>query len=112
MMSVMTQDRPTAYRYVPVKCPCGRDLRARLEQAGSEITCWSCHASVPVPVPVAPGGWVARLLRMTARQILEARTFTLLATGAVLVTLGLAVTSLGVPLGAKVRAWMPYPGVF
>ena len=111
-MTAMAQGRPMAYRYLPVKCPCGRDLRARAELAGSLIHCWDCHASVPVPVPVAPGGWVARLLGMTAKQILEARTVTLLSIGAVLVTLALAMTSLGVPMGAKVRAWMPYPGVW
>jgi hypothetical protein len=98
--------------YLRLKCPCGRDLRARPEQAGSTITCWSCHASVPVPIPIAPGGWVSRVLRMTARQILEARTFTLLVLGAVLVTAALAMTSLGVSLGPRMSTWMPRPGVW
>src|SRR5260221_5987120 len=85
-MSIVSQDRPMIMRdHVNVKCQCGRSLRARLDHAGSTITCWDCHASVSVPVPVAPGDWVARLLRMGARQILEGRTFTLLALGAVLV---------------------------
>ena len=85
---------------------------ARLEQAGSEITCWSCHAQVPVPVPVAPGAWVARLLTVTARQILASRTFTLLAIGAAMVTLALSITGLGLRLSPRALAWMPYPGVF
>ena len=95
--------------YLHLKCPCGRDLRRRPEQAGSSITCWSCHASVPVPVPVAPGGWVARLLRMAARQILDARIVTLLVVGAVLVTLSLALSCLDHPVGhaAKVRGVNP-----
>ena len=111
-MSVMIQSRALVRRDLHVKCPCGRDLRARPEQAGGQITCWSCHASVPVPVPVVPGGWVARLLTVTAKQILEARLFTLLWVGGVLVTLALSITSLGVRLGPGVQAWMPYPGVW
>jgi hypothetical protein len=96
--------------HVNVKCPCGRGLRAKLDQAGSTITCWSCHATVKVPVPVAPGDWVARLLRMGARQILEAQTFTLLAVGAALVTLSLSVTHLGVP--ARLLARLATPGIY
>jgi hypothetical protein len=96
--------------HVNVKCPCGRALRAKLEQAGSTITCWSCHATVNVPVPVASGDWVARLLRMGARQILEARTFTLLAFGAALVMLSLSVSHLGVP--ARLLARLSTPGVY
>ncbi len=111
-MSVMIQERATPRRQIRVQCPCGKDLRARPELAGSEITCWSCHASVAVPVPVAPGGWVAKLLTMTARQILESRTFTFLWIGAVLVTVALSVTSLGLHLGRRAEAWVPHPGVF
>ncbi len=65
-----------------------------------------------MPIPVAPGGWVSRVLRMTARQILEARTFTLLVIGAVLVTLAVSITSLGVSLGPAVSRWVPRPGVW
>src|SRR3954452_9380922 len=109
-MSPLTQGRSAVPPSLHVKCPCGRELRARPDQAGTQITCWSCHASVPVPVPVAPGGWVARLLRMAAGQILEARTFPLLATGAVLVTLALSITALGVPTPPGLRARVPHPG--
>ena len=111
-MPSLTEGRPVSPHWLHVNCPCGRELRARPEQAGSHITCWSCHASVPVPVPVAPGGWVARLLRMAARQILDARIITLLAIGAILVTLALSLTSLGIPLGARLRAWSSVPGVW
>ncbi len=55
---------------------------------------------------------MARLLTVTAKQVLEARTFTLLWVGAVLVTLALSVTSLGVRFGPGVLAWVPYPGVW
>src|SRR5206468_12481170 len=109
--SLLIEVRPMV-RSIHVKCPCGRDLRARPDLAGTEITCWSCHAPVPVPVPVAPGGWVASLLRMAARQILDARIITLLAIGAVLVTAALSITRLGVPLGPRLGALMPYPGVW
>ncbi len=111
-MSVLIQERPMQTPFLRVKCPCGRDLRARPEQAGSQITCWSCHASVPVPIPVAPGGWVSRVLRMTARQILEARTITLLVIGAIMVTLAVSITSLGVSLPPTVSTWLPRPGVW
>ena len=111
-MSIQAEGRSMAPLSLHVKCPCGRELRARPEQAGLQITCWSCHATVPVPVPVAPSGWVARLLWMAARQILDARIITLLSIGAVLVTLALSLTSLGITLGPEVRAWMPHPGVW
>ncbi|HEY2158822.1 MAG TPA: hypothetical protein VGH33_24535, partial [Isosphaeraceae bacterium] len=111
-MSTRAEGRPAHQVYLHLKCPCGRDLRARVEQAGSSITCWSCHASVPVPVPVAPGGWVARLLRMAARQILDARIVTLLAVGAVLVTLSLALSCLDHPVGHAVKARGVNPGVW
>jgi hypothetical protein len=111
-MSTHVGGRPAHQVYLPLKCPCGRDLRARPEQAGSSITCWSCHASVPVPVPVAPGGWVARLLRMAARQILDSRIVTLLVFGAILVTLSLALSCLDHPLGLAAKARGVNPGVW
>jgi hypothetical protein len=111
-MSMQVGSRLAHQPYLHVKCPCGRELRARSEQAGSHITCWSCHASVPVPIPVAPGGWVARLLRMAARQILDARIVTLLAIGAVLVTLSLSLSSLDHPVGHAVKARGVNPGVW
>ncbi len=79
-----------------VKCKCGKKLRARPEFVGSEIVCWNCHASVPVPIHVAPGSWVACLLRMGARQLLEARTISLLAIGAITVTFSLRIPQYGV----------------
>ncbi len=102
-MSILAQDRPATRHHLNVKCRCGRGLRARPEQAGSRITCWDCRAEVKVPVPVAPGDWVARLLRMGARQVLEARTFTLIAVGAVLVTLAMAMPAL---IGTRAAGWL------
>jgi hypothetical protein len=111
-MSVLSRASLASPQYIRLKCSCGRDLRARPEQAGSSITCWSCHASVPVPVPVAPGGWLARLLRVAARQVLDARIFILLALGAVSVTLALSLTALGVNFGPRVLRTVPRPGVW
>jgi hypothetical protein len=95
-MSILIQDRSTARHYVAITCRCGRSLRAKPEQVGGEITCWDCHAPVLVPIPVAPGNWVARLLRMGARQVLEGTTLTLIAIGALVVTLSLRIPVYGV----------------
>ena len=67
------------------------------------MVCWDCHANVLVPVPVAPGAWVARLLKMTSRQLLEARTFTLLVIGSVLVTSSLSMPHLGPAIAGIAR---------
>jgi len=37
--------------FVPVTCRCGRSLRAKLDQVGTEIRCWDCHQMVVVPMP-------------------------------------------------------------
>ncbi len=79
-----------------VKCRCGKVLRARPEFAGTDITCWSCHEAVAVPIHVAPGDWVAKLLKMGAKQLLEAQTVSLLAIGAALVVLSLQIPQFGV----------------
>jgi hypothetical protein len=110
-MSIASQARPMIMRdHVNLKCRCGRMLRAKLDQAGSSITCWDCHAAVSVPIPVAPADWVVRLLRMGARQLLEARVFTLLAMGAVVVTLGLGITHVG--LSPRILSRIPTPGIW
>jgi hypothetical protein len=49
-MSIVDPER-TSRRFLTVVCPCGRNLRAPLEQAGQEISCWECHRSVRVPMP-------------------------------------------------------------
>ena len=79
-----------------VTCPCGRALRARLDQAGTEIVCWDCRATVRVPIPAAPSGWVVRLMGIGAKQIFDARTCTFLVVGAAIVTIGAAVPTYGI----------------
>jgi hypothetical protein len=49
-MSIVDPER-TSRRFLTVVCPCGRNLRAPLDQAGQEISCWECHRSVRVPMP-------------------------------------------------------------
>lgn len=82
--------------YLRTVCKCGRSLRSRVDQAGTEISCWDCHASVKVPIPVAPGPWVSRLLRAGARQLFDATTCSFLAVGAGLVTMALLIPGQGV----------------
>jgi hypothetical protein len=111
-MSVLLQERSSRH-YLHPKCRCGRELRAKLEQAGSEIICWDCHAPVRVPIPAAPGGWVARLLKMGARQLIEARTCTLLVIGAAIVTSALTLPHLVAKEGPSIR-WLSAlnPGIW
>jgi hypothetical protein len=49
-MSIVDPER-SSRRFLTIVCPCGRNLRAPLEQAGQEISCWECHRSVRVPMP-------------------------------------------------------------
>jgi hypothetical protein len=59
--------------HLRVLCPCGRTLRARQEQAGSLIRCWSCRNRLPVPYPRIGGalarGWLACLRATLANAI-------------------------------------------
>jgi CheY-like chemotaxis protein len=42
--------------FIHVKCPCGREVRAKFEQVGTTTRCWSCGQVVPIPVPTANVG--------------------------------------------------------
>lgn len=46
----MTTYRQTA-AFIMVPCRCGRVLRAKWDQVGTEIVCWDCKASTTVEVP-------------------------------------------------------------
>ena len=37
--------------FVTLTCRCGKTLRAKLDQVGTEIRCWSCRQMVMVPMP-------------------------------------------------------------
>ena len=41
--------QPTPGGFVMIPCGCGRVLRARRDQAGTEIACWDCRAAHVVP---------------------------------------------------------------
>jgi hypothetical protein len=94
-MSILLRHRSPWRDHINVQCACGKTLRAKSDQIGTEIHCWNCKASVEVPVPKAPVGWVARVLRRGARDVLEARTFTLLVLGSFLVTAALLIPGNG-----------------
>ncbi|WP_435010061.1 hypothetical protein P12x_001281 [Tundrisphaera lichenicola] len=51
-------DRPSTMRrdgknpsFIQLKCVCGRNLRAKPDQVGTEIRCWDCQTLVTVAVP-------------------------------------------------------------
>ncbi len=48
----MNTPRSTA-SFIMVPCRCGRVLRAKWDQVGSEIRCWDCHQAVTVAIPRA-----------------------------------------------------------
>ena len=50
-----------------VPCKCGRVLRAKHEQLGSEIVCWDCRAPLIVAIPRAQ----VRFLRVICRAALD-----------------------------------------
>src|SRR5262245_41459407 len=39
--------------FIRVQCRCGRTLRATIDQAGTPIRCWECHAETVVPDTVS-----------------------------------------------------------
>jgi hypothetical protein len=94
-MSSLLRYRSPWRDHINVPCACGKTLRAKSDQVGTEILCWNCKATVEVPVPKAPVGWVAQVLRRGARDVLEARTFTLLVLGSFLVTAALLIPGNG-----------------
>ena len=48
--SIMLPD-PKNPSFIPVACSCGRSLRAKPDQVGTEIRCWDCQKMVMVAVP-------------------------------------------------------------
>ena len=53
-MSIVEPDRSLTRKFLTVRCPCGRELRAPVAMGGQAINCWECHQMVPVPVPRSP----------------------------------------------------------
>lgn len=49
--------------FIMVPCKCGRILRAKQEQLGSEIVCWDCRAAQVVAIPRARVRFLSVLIR-------------------------------------------------
>jgi hypothetical protein len=82
--------------FIEVKCPCGRMLRARADQAGTAIQCWDCKAEVVVPHPDEP--WLVGPMADAAFQALRAQGMAAIAGGAALITAVLLVPRAGLLL--------------
>src|SRR5262245_25102174 len=82
--------------FIEVKCPCGRSLRARPDQAGTAIPCWECKAEVPVPYPDHHGLEIP--LAAVASEALRSPSIPAIAVGAALITAALLVPHAGLVL--------------
>jgi hypothetical protein len=100
-MSIVEPERHSIKRFLTVVCPCGRSLRAPVEMAGQEISCWECHRSVRVPVPHSPER-AYRILGESLPEVYEPRTLSALFAGCVVLIGVLCVPGTGVLLGTFV----------
>lgn len=90
--------------YIQVRCDCGKTLRAKEEQSGGTVRCWSCHTDVSVP----RSGLQKKLLRDSlrgARAVWAAETFLFIVAWGVAIALALAVPWVGGPLAFAVAAY-------
>ncbi len=76
-------ERSSAFVVLP--CSCGKSLRAKVEQIGTEVRCWSCHAMVLVPNP-HEGQRVARELSDSALVVIKGPGLNAVLVGATIVT--------------------------
>jgi hypothetical protein len=90
--------------YLSVVCPCGRALRAKVDMAGSEITCWECRRIVPVPARRASRSETLRALGRGWAETFSAEWFTLTFVAALAVVVALSVPTVGVITGALALA--------
>ena len=88
--------RALARPYITVDCRCGKRLRAKSEQAGTEISCWNCKTNVAVPLPKISVEWLFHLLRRGARDVFGLGTATLLVLGSMLTCAALLVPGNGI----------------
>jgi len=100
-MSIVEPDRSSAKRFLSVVCPCGRGLRAPIEMAGHEISCWECHRMVLVPIPRSRER-AYRVITDGIREIYDARWFFAVLLFAALLTGVLCLKGVGIPLGVLV----------
>jgi hypothetical protein len=100
-MSIVEPDRNLSRKFLTVRCPCGRDLRAPVAMAGQEISCWECHKMVPVPVPRSPER-AYRAICEGLPEVFDIRWLVALVLGAVVLTAVLCVPGIGVPLSVVI----------
>ena len=81
--------------FVTVNCACGRVLRAKSNQVGTEVRCWDCHQMVAVPL-LLPKQDVARELSDGALTVIKGPGLHLILAGAALITAALFVPTYGV----------------
>lgn len=99
MITIVKPQTSLSRQNLTVQCACGRSLRAKVEQAGTEIACWECHRKVLVPVPRSAEE-ALRALRLGWNDVFETPLFAFLVGLAVVLTGLLAVPRAGVALGA------------
>lgn len=102
-------------QFIMVRCQCGRTLRAKWDQVGTDIQCWDCQAMVPIAVPKeqsrllgAIGHAIGDLFRGPGGSRIVAGTFVLSVALMVplvgLVLAGLLMAAGGIIYVAQVRA--------
>src|SRR5262249_19759101 len=96
-MSIVEPDHPTVRKFLTVRCPCGRELRAPVTSAGQEISCWECHRMARVAVPRSPER-AYRVVTDGISEVFDLPWIGALAAGAAALTGVLCVPGVGVPL--------------
>jgi hypothetical protein len=100
-MSIVEPDKSGTRKFLSVDCPCGRALRASVDMAGREISCWECHRMVHVPVPRSAER-AYRVIHDGLQDVFEARWPFVLFLGAAALTGVLCVPGIGVPLATLI----------
>lgn len=100
-MSIVEPDRHSIRKFLTVACPCGRSLRAPVELAGQEISCWECHQKVYVPFPHSPER-AFRIITETLRDLFDLRWLLALFLVAALLTGLFCLPGIGIPASALV----------
>jgi CheY-like chemotaxis protein len=93
--------------FIYANCRCGRTLRARVDQAGTAIRCWSCGGNVTVPHPRVTGRLAWALAESVPRSLSLPTVVAVLAV-AVLISAALVVPVAGLWLALGVcvaAAW-------
>ena len=90
---MLNQEQSPAF--IAVTCKCGRGLRAKFDQAGTEVRCWDCHQMVTVPNP-RQGQEVARELSDGALVVIRGPGLHLVLVAAIATTAIMAIPEVGI----------------